>query len=149
MFFHFSLSNFDNLVNAYHNIERNSFFQLFYKLLFFNDSFFVVSCFVLVIGDSFLIRSLKKFFYFGYQNALARVRLGVCVPGCACVRMRVCVRVCVREGGVSFVQHYGEVCYLCIPVAKMHQFVDCCNFVTLFCDILTTYQLVYLIKTVT
>ena len=79
-----------------------TFFQLFYKLLFYNDSFFVVSCFVLVVGDSFLIRSIKKFFCFGYLNVRA------CAPGCVCVRVgarvRRRVRVCVRVG-VTFVQH--------------------------------------------
>ncbi len=81
------------------------------------------------------------------------MRLGVCawMRVCAYLRVGVCVcaRVHVRERGVTFVQHYGVVWYLCIPVAKMHQFVDCCNFVTLFCSLLRIYQLVYVVKTVT
>ena len=49
------------------------------------------------MGDSFLIRSTKKFFVIVYL--LARV--------CAPRRMRLGVRVyaCVRERGVTFVQH--------------------------------------------
>ena len=115
-------------------------------MLFLNDSFFVVSCFVLVVGDSFLIRSIKKFFCFVYL--LARVCLGARTWACVCAYVCACMRVRVRVG-VTFVQHYGVGWYLCIPVAKMHQFVDCCNFVTLFCGILRLYQLVYAIKTVT
>ena len=93
---------FDDLNLAYPNIERKDFFQLFCKLLFFNDSFFVVSCFVLVVGDSFLIRSIKKFFCFVYL--LARVCLGARTWACVCAYVCACMRVRVRVG-VTFVQH--------------------------------------------
>ena len=73
--------------------------------MIYNDSFFVVSCFVLVVGDSFLIRSIKKFFGRISERARAcvpgRTYLGVCV--------RVCVRVyaCAREGGCGFCATLG------------------------------------------
>ena len=38
--------------------------------------------FCFVVGDSFLIRSTKKFFCFGDLNALARVCLGAREGGC-------------------------------------------------------------------
>ena len=40
------------------------------------------------------------------------------------------------------------VWYLCIPVAKMTQFQECCIITTLFCSLLRIYQLVYAVKTV-
>ena len=64
------------------------------------------------MGDSFLIRSTKKFFVIGDLNALARV--------CAPRRMRPGVRVYVRARvrvGVVFVQH-------CRGVVFMH---PCCK----------------------
>ena len=115
-------------------------------MLFLNDSFFVVSCFVLVVGDSFLIRSIKKFFCFVYL--LARVCLGARTWACVCAYVCACMRVRVRVG-VTFVQHYGVVWYLCIPVAKMTQFKEMLHIYHTFCGILRLYQLVYAIKTVT
>ena len=55
---------------------------------------FVVFLFCFVVGDSFLIRSTKKFFCFGDLNALARVCLGARM----CARVCVCVYACAREG---------------------------------------------------
>ena len=68
----------------------------------------MVFLFCFVVGDSFLIRSTKKFFVIGYLNALARVCLGARM--CACMRARVRV-------GVVFVQH-------CRGVVFMH---PCCK----------------------
>ena len=78
-------------------------------MLFLNDSFFVVSCFVLVVGDSFLIRSIKKFFCFVYL--LARVCLGARTWACVCAYVCACMRVRVRVG-VAFVQHCRGVVFI-------------------------------------
>lgn len=67
------------------------------------------------MGDSFLIRSTKKFFVIVYL--LARV--------CAPRRMRPGVRVCVhvRERGVTFVQHYVGVVFM-HPCCKKDTLVE-------------------------
>lgn len=67
------------------------------------------------MGDSFLIRSTKKFFVIVYL--LARV--------CASRRMRPGVRVyvCARERGVTFVQHYVGVVFM-HPCCKKDTLVE-------------------------
>ena len=85
--------------------------------MFFNDSFFVVSCFVLVVGDSFLIRSLKSFFILGIGT-----RVRVCVG--ARVRMRVCtcVYACAREGGCDICATLGGCGIYASLLQKGHTF---------------------------
>ena len=85
-------------------------------MLFLNESFFVVSCFVLVVGDLFLIRSVKKFFCFGYMLALACVRPGVRV----CVYVR--VYACAREGGCDICATLGGCGIYASLLQKRHTF---------------------------
>ena len=59
----------------------------------------MVFLFCFVVGDSFLIRSTKKFFCFGYLNALACVCLGARMCACVCACAREGCDICATLGG--------------------------------------------------